>query len=96
MTAEIIPIANEFDDDNDFWAHPIYDKYEGNRNGIIRHITNKKPVGFLDRKGYYSFSISVDGNVKKHSKHRFIYGCFHGIITDKRVVDHINNIKTDN
>jgi len=28
--------------------------------------------------------------------HRFIYECFHGIITDKRVVDHINNIKTDN
>ena len=28
--------------------------------------------------------------------HRFIYECFHGQITDKRVVDHINNIRTDN
>ena len=28
--------------------------------------------------------------------HRFLYECFHGVITDKRVVDHINNIKTDN
>ena len=37
MTAETIPIPNEFDDDNDFWSHPIYDKYEGNRNGIVRH-----------------------------------------------------------
>ena len=28
--------------------------------------------------------------------HRFIYECFHGIITHKRVVDDINNNKTDN
>ena len=27
---------------------------------------------------------------------RFLYECFHGQITVKRVVDHINNIKTDN
>ena len=28
--------------------------------------------------------------------HRFIYECFYGLITDKRVVDHINNVNTDN
>ena len=30
-------------------------------------------------------------------KHRFIFECFHGKINDvKLVIDHINNIKTDN
>ena len=28
--------------------------------------------------------------------HRFIYECFHGVINNKRVADHINNNKTDN
>jgi len=28
--------------------------------------------------------------------HRFIYECFLGVITDKRVVDHINNNNSDN
>ena len=34
--------------------------------------------------------------MKGYYNHRLIYECFHGQITDKRVVDHINNIKTDN
>ena len=34
---------------------------------------------------------------KGYRKHRFIFECFHGKINDvKLVVDHINNIKTDN
>jgi len=96
MTAETIPIPNEFDDDNDYWIHPIHTNYEANRNGIVRNIKRKTPVGHLTNRGYYQ--VSVNDNVKKKSfySHRFIYECFHGIITDKRVVDHINNIKTDN
>ena len=95
-TAETLPIPNEFDDDNDFWVHPIYDKYESNRNGIVRHIKNKKPVGCLNNLGYYKFTIKDNGKSKIFYSHRFIYECFNGQITDKRVVDHINNIKTDN
>ena len=38
LNAETLPIPNEFDDDNDFWPHPIYNQYEANRNGIVRHI----------------------------------------------------------
>ena len=94
--AETLPIPNEFDDDNDFWPHPIYDKYEGNRNGIIRNVKRKKPIGSLSKHGYYHNSVKDNGKVKIFLSHRFIYECFHGIITDKRVVDHINNIKTDN
>ena len=39
---ELIPIRNEFDDDDDFWPHPIYDRSEVNRLGVVRHIVNKK------------------------------------------------------
>jgi len=94
--AETLPIPNEFDDDNDFWVHPIYDKYEANRNGIIRNIKRKKPVGCLNNHGYYRFTIRDNGKSKNVKSQRFIYECFHGVITDKRVVDHINNIRTDN
>jgi len=94
--AETLPIRNEFDDDNDFWPHPIYTNYEANRNGIIRNIKRKKPVGCLNNLGYYQFTIRDDGKSKNVKSQRFIYECFHGVITDKRVVDHINNIKTDN
>jgi len=94
--AETLPIPNEFDDDNDYWPHPIYDKYESNRNGIVRHIKNKKPVGYLTNCGYYHVTVSDNGKKKNFRSHRFIYECFHGVITEKRVVDHINNTKTDN
>jgi len=95
-TAETLPIPNEFDNDNDFWVHPIYDRYEANRNGIIRNIINKRPIGSLNKHGYYHNSEKDNGKVKNLLSHRFIYECFHGQITDKRVVDHINNIRTDN
>jgi len=96
MTAETIPIPNEFDDDNDYWPHPIYDRYEGNRNGIVRHIKNKKSIGNLNNHGYYRFTVGDNGKKKTFMSHRFLFECFHGVITDKRVVDHINNIRTDN
>ena len=96
MTAETIPIPNEFDDDNDFWVHPIYDRYEANRNGIIRNIINKRPIGSLNKHGYYQVTVNDNDKVKNFKRHRFIYECLRGVITDKRVVDHINNIRIDN
>jgi len=91
-TAETLPIPNEFDDDNDFWPHPIYTDYEANRNGIVRHIKYKKPIGYLNNLGYYNNTVYDNGKKKNFKSHRFIYECFHGKITDKRVIDHINNI----
>ena len=35
---ENIPIPGEFDDANDFWTHPVYDRWEANREGIVRHV----------------------------------------------------------
>ena len=31
--ADLVPIPDEFDDENDFWKHPIYDNWESNRLG---------------------------------------------------------------
>ena len=94
--AETLPIPNEFDDDNDYWPHPICTEYEANRNGIVRHIKRKKPVGCLNNNGYYKGTVYDNGKKKNIYKHRFLYECFYGVITDKRVVDHINNIRIDN
>ena len=95
--SESIPIPGEFDDANYFWTHPIYDRYEANREGIVRHVENKKDIGFVINTGYLQIKVS-NRDIKKHYlKHRFIFECFHGKINNaKLVVDHINNIKTDN
>jgi len=53
-------------------------------------------LGRLNNQGYYQISASDNGKRKHFLSHRFIYECFHGQIADKRIVDHINNIKTDN
>ena len=77
---------------NDFCKHPIYDRYEVSREGIVRHVVNKKDIG-----GYLQIVVRDHGTIKNYLKHRFIFECFHGKINDvKLVVDHINNIKTDN
>ena len=82
---------------NDFCKHPIYDKWEANREGIVRHVVNKKNIGYLTKLGYLQICIRDQGIKKHYQKHRFIYECFHGKINDaKLVVDHINNNKTDN
>ena len=94
---DLIPIPNEFDDANDFWLHPIHDRYEANREGIVRHVKHKKDVGGLTNSGYLQVAVRDEGIIKNYRKHRFIFECFHGKINDvKLVVDHINNIKTDN
>ena len=51
---ELIPVPNEFDDANDFWSHPIYDRYESNREGIVRHVKNKKRYRLSQKKWLYS------------------------------------------
>ena len=94
---ENIPLPGEFDDANDFWKHPIYDNWEANRLGIVRHVKHKKNIGTLTNKGYNLISVNDQGIKKGYLKHRFIYECFFGLITDpKLVIDHKNNIKADN
>ena len=94
---ENIPLPGEFDDANDFWPHPVYDKWEANRKGVVRNVVNKKDIGNLEKSGYLRIAVYDNGTKKHYLKHRFIYECFHGLITNtKLVIDHMNNIKTDN
>ena len=94
---ELIPIPNEFDDFNDFWPHPVYDRYEANRLGVVRHVVNKKDLGRISNHGYIRITVRDSGIQNDYQKHRFIFECFHGKINDVKLrVDHINNIKTDN
>ena len=62
---ELIPIPNEFDDANDFWSHPIYDRYEVNREGIVRHVENKKDIGCLNKSGYIQIGV-INHGIKKN------------------------------
>ena len=43
---------------NDFCKHPIYDKWEANRLGIVRHVVNKK-------KYWLSNKIRLSSNMYK-------------------------------
>ena len=70
---------------------------KANRLGIVRHVENKKDIGCLTKFGYLQITVRDEGIQKYYLKHRFIFECFHGKINNaKLVVDHINNIKTDN
>ena len=46
---------------NDFYRHPIYDKWEANRDGIVRHVVNKKDVGRLTKSGYIRITVINHG-----------------------------------
>ena len=62
---DLIPIPNEFDDANDFWQHPIYDRYEANRLGLVRHVKHKQDIGRLGSVGYLKITVYDQGVKKK-------------------------------
>ena len=62
---DLIPIPNEFDDDSDFWPHPIYDRYEANRKGVVRHVENIKDIGCLNNTGYLQITVGNESVKKK-------------------------------
>ena len=81
-----------------FSCHPIYDLYASNENGNIINIIKKLPnKGNKHRSGYMQISVrKYRGIQKSYQVHRFIWECFNGLITDGKVIDHINNNKEDN
>ena len=79
--------------------HPIYDLYGANDDGYIINIIRKIPIkGNCNHRGYMMC------NVRKHAQngqkgmqvHRFVWECFNGIISDDKVIDHINDNAEDN
>ena len=79
-------------------VHPVYDLYAGNESGEVIHIIKKVPMkGAKNHSGYTIFSVKkYGGRPKACQVHRFVWECFHGIIPEGKVIDHINNDKEDN
>ena len=49
---------------NDFCRHPVYDRWEANREGIVRHVENKKDIGGLTNSGYLRITV-YDQDIRK-------------------------------
>jgi hypothetical protein len=87
-----------------------YEKlYQINNYGIVRtcprevkgkwgKYTRKRKVlsRVLDKSGRYRVSLRKDGKNRKFYIHRLVAEHFHDISKRKKVVKHINGIKTDN
>ena len=82
-----------------YQIHPVYDLYASDKNGNIINIVKKIPMtGTKNNRGYLLCGVRKHGQkgYKTCLTHRFIWECFNGLITNNKVVDHINNIKDDN
>ena len=78
--------------------HPVYDLYGADEDGNIIHIIKKIPNKGNENKGYMMCMIRKHGQsgFKSMYVHRFVWECFNGVITNDKVIDHINDDKTDN
>lgn len=69
-------------------------------NGFKNYISKEKELKkLLNKKGYYDVSLCKNGKGKKYRIHQLVALCFLNHKSDgttKIVVDHINEIKTDN
>ena len=71
--------------------HPKYKCYGASKQGEIYNLRNGKHLK-INRlhNGYFSFSLSENGNSKTFLLSRFVYECHKGIIPPKMVCDHID------
>ena len=78
--------------------HPIYNMYAGAKNGSVIHIKERNPLfGNKHTTGYLTCTVRISKEKQKgFFVHRFIYECFNGIIPKNKVIDHVNDIKSDN
>ncbi len=82
---------------DEFQPHPVFDLYEANDRGIIRNRKTKKVIGFITNMGYLMVTVrETTTNQVNCYNHRFVYEVFCGIIPKNLVINHINNVKTDN
>ena len=82
-----------------FRVHPVYYQYATSKCGKIINIDLKNIIlGNLDHSGYLHCSVRAKNTkVRKTVQvHRFVYECYHGIIPDSLVIDHINDERIDN
>ena len=82
-----------------YHVHPVYDLYASDVDGNIISIVKKVQMkGAKNHTGYLLCNVRKHGQkgYKTYLTHSFIWECFNGLITDNKVIDHINNIKDDN
>ena len=80
-------------------VHPVYDLYAANEAGEVINIVKKDPMkGCKTNNGYMMCAVRkyTQRGQKKYYIHRFVWECFHRLIPDGKVIDHINNNKEDN
>jgi len=78
---------------NMFVNHPVYQDYSCDpTTGEVKLKRGKITKGNLNSTGYMCFSMPKIN----YYVHRFIWECVNGVIEDNKVIDHINNNKTDN
>ena len=77
----------------EFRPHPVIVYYEASRDGVIRNRRLKKPLKEVyNGMGYLMFSAGG----KKYLVHRTTYECFHGLIKDVFIIDHIDSDRQNN
>ncbi len=82
---------------NKFQPHQIFDLYEANDRGIVRNRKTKNVVGTINNMGYLIVGVrGTSTDQVRYCSHRFVYEVFNGSIPDGLVINHINNVKTDN
>ena len=82
-----------------FRVHPVYDQYAASKCGKIVNIDRKTILlGQLEHSGYLRCTVR-EKNTKERKRvqvHRFVWECYHGIIMNGLVIDHINDDRIDN
>lgn len=82
--------------ENEFKEIINYPNYEISNQGSIRNKINHKMLSLINKNGYLCINLCKEGHVKQHYVHRLVALNFLENPNNKRVVDHINNIKTNN
>lgn len=84
--------------ENDEWrVHPEFLDYLGNRAGEIYSLKSFAILkGQLKKSGYIAMYLTKNRENTYITKHRFIYECFNGLITDAEELTHVNIDEADN
>ena len=76
---------------------PNYPNYSVTKDGkVINNKTNRELKPILGNVGYYQVSLSNKGESRNLTIHRLVANVFLSNDENKREVNHINGIKTDN
>lgn len=77
--------------------HPYYTEYKADENGNVIGAAGNMLMPIKHHTGYRCITVRKKGKEQKQYRlHRFIWECHNGLITDNRVINHINGDKADN